>query len=109
MKRLLIVLGCCVITAACEGSNPTAPSRVTVANTLPPVSAPLPQPFMQRNELGWGISRRARVDTKQHQPTRVEPCIDVLQIAQRMNEEPSDDEKDERKRDLENHQALAES
>lgn len=47
MKRLLIVLGCCVITAACEGSNPTAPSRVTIANALPSVSAPLPQPFMQ--------------------------------------------------------------
>ena len=47
MKRLLIVFGCCVITAACEGSNPMAPSPVTIANTLPPVSAPPPQPFMQ--------------------------------------------------------------
>ena len=70
---------------------------------------PLPQPFMQRNELRWGISCRARIDTKQHQPARVEPWIDILQIAQRLNEEAGDDEEDERKRDLEDHQTLAES
>ena len=44
MKRLLIVLGCCVITTACEGANPMAPSPVTTGNPLPPVSAPPPGP-----------------------------------------------------------------